>query len=124
MFQPVSEAEVREIVTKSPNKSCDLDPLPTWLLKKYMDQLLPLIIAIKNRSMDESMMPLCFKLATITPLLNRYGSDEEEMKNYRPISNLPFVSKLIEKVTPRRIADHLEHNDIQNSFRGHSTDPF
>ena len=57
MFRPTSEVEVKEIIIKSPNKSCDLDPLPTWLLKKCVDQLLPLITAIVNRSMDESVMP-------------------------------------------------------------------
>ena len=92
-----------------------------------MDQLLLLITAIVNRSMDESVMPLCLKRATITPLLKRYGLDKEEMKNYRPISNLPFIPKLIEKVAARRIGEHLEHNDINDSYqsayrRGHSTE--
>ena len=89
MFRPTSEVEVKEIIIKSPNKSCDLDPLPTWLLKKCVDQLLPLITAIINRSMAESVMPLCLKRATITPLLKKPGLDKVEIKNYRPISNLP-----------------------------------
>ena len=53
MFRPTSEVEVKEIIIKSPNKSCDLDPLPTWFLKKCVDQLLPIITAIVNRSVDE-----------------------------------------------------------------------
>ena len=61
MFRPTSEVEVKEIIIKSPNKSCDLDPLPTWLLKKCVDQLLPLITAIINRSMAESVMLLCLR---------------------------------------------------------------
>jgi len=51
IFRPTSEVEVNEIIIKSPNKSCDLDPLPIWILKKCVDHLLPLIIAIVNRSM-------------------------------------------------------------------------
>ena len=74
------------IITKSPNKSCDLDPLPTWL--------------------DESAMSLCLKRATITPLLKRSGLDKEDMKICRPISNLPFISKRIEKVVERNIEEH------------------
>jgi len=58
MFRPTSEVEVKEIIIKSPNKSCDLDPLPTWLLKKCVDQLLLLITAIVDRSMDDSLMSL------------------------------------------------------------------
>ena len=75
MFRPASAVEIKEIIVKSPNKSCDLDPLPTWRLKKCVGQLLPLIIAIFNRSMVESVMALCLKRATITPLLKRSGLD-------------------------------------------------
>ncbi len=48
---PASEEEVREIIQKSPNKSCELDPIPTWLLKDCLDELLPLITDIVNTSM-------------------------------------------------------------------------
>jgi len=91
IFRPTSEVEVNEIIINSPNTSCDLDPLLTRRLKKCVDQLLPRITAIVNRSMDESVMLLCLKRATITPLFNRPGLDKEEMKNYRPISNIPFI---------------------------------
>ena len=72
-------------------------------------------------------MALCLKRATISPLLKRSGLDKEEMKDYRPISNLPFISKLIEKVVGRYIAEHLEHNDLNDIYqsayrRGHSTE--
>ena len=77
--------------------------------------------------MDESLMLLCLKRATISPLLKRSGLDKEEIKNYRPISNLPFISKLIEKVVARRIEEHLEHNDLNDVYqstyrRCHSTE--
>ena len=127
LLRPTSEVEVKEIIIKSPNKSCDLNPLPTGLMKKCVDHFLPLITAVINRSMDESVMPLCLKRATITPLLKRSGFNKEDMKNYCPISNLPFISKLIEKLVARRIEELLEHNDINEIYqsaycRGHSTD--
>jgi len=61
MFQPVSEVEVKEIITMSPNKPCDLDSLLTWLLKQPLDHLLPPRTTAINQSMDESVMPLCLK---------------------------------------------------------------
>ena len=73
MFRPTSEVEVKDIIIKSHNKSYNLDSLPTWPLKKYMDQFLPLITDIVNRSMDKSVMPLCLKRASITSLLKRSG---------------------------------------------------
>ena len=72
MFQPTFEVVVNGIIIKSRNKSRDLDPNPTWLLNKYVDQLLPLITSIINGSMDKSVMTLCLKRATTTPLLKNY----------------------------------------------------
>ena len=54
IYLPASELQLKEIITKSLNKSCDLNPLLTWLLKKCVDQFLPLITTTINRSMDES----------------------------------------------------------------------
>ena len=54
MFRPASAFEVKKKITKSPEKSRDLDPLPTWLLNKFVDQLLLLITAIINRSIGHS----------------------------------------------------------------------
>ena len=62
-------------------------------------------------------MPFCLKRATITPLLKIPVLDKEEMKNYRPISNLPFISKLIEKVIARLVEEHLEHNDLNDIYK-------
>ena len=77
--------------------------------------------------MDESVMPLCLKRATITPLLKIPGFDKEDMNNYRPISYLPFISKLIENVVARHIEEHLKHNDLNDIYqsayrRSHSTE--
>jgi hypothetical protein len=77
--------------------------------------------------MDESVMPLCLKRAIITLLLKIPGLYKEDMKNYRPISNLPFISKLIENVVARHIEEHLKHNDLNDIYqsayrRGHSTE--
>jgi len=64
-------------------------------------------------------MPLCLKRATIIRLLKIPGLDNAEMKNYRPISNLPFI------IVARRIEEHLEHNGLNDIYqsayrRGHS----
>ena len=59
------------------------------------------------------MVPLCLKCKTIISPLKRSGLDKEDVKNYCPIYNLPFISKLIEKVVARRIEEHLERNGIR-----------
>ena len=119
--------EVRNVIRKAPEKSCELDPIPTWLLKQCLDELIPLVTAIVNRSMETGSVPLCYKSARIRPLLKKSGLDQETLKNYRPVSNLPFVSKILEKVVDARIEHHLVsnllHEPLQSAYRKfHSTE--
>ena len=60
-FNPAAQDEDRIVVTKSPSKSCELDPLPMNLLKKVLECLLPLITSIINKSLVESDVPAYFK---------------------------------------------------------------
>jgi len=57
------------------------------------------------------------KLLLFKPLFKRSGLDKEAMKNCRPISKLPFISKLIEKVITRCIEEHLEYNDRNDIYQ-------
>ena len=68
-FKPATMKEVRKIIMDSPNKSCELDPIPTKLLKKCVDELLPLIIAIVNKSIGMGCFPCDLKYGLIRPRL-------------------------------------------------------
>ena len=66
------------------------------------------------------MIPKSLKTALIRPLLKKTGLDSDILKNYRPVSNLTFISKVIEKVISGRLNDHLINNSL---FRDeHSTE--
>ena len=126
-LEPATEKEVREIILKSGNKSCELDPLPTWLLKECLDELLPLITGIVNSSLKSGSVPKEFKSARIRPLLKKSGLDQNLLKNYRPVSNLPFISKVLEKVVDKRLERHLSENKLHEGFQSayrkfHSTE--
>ena len=60
-----TEAEIWNIIKLSPVTSCEQDPLPTWLLKECKAELVPLIPAIVNMSLRESMIPKSLKTALI-----------------------------------------------------------
>ena len=62
-FTPATVEEVRLIIKNSPTKSCELDPLPTWLLKECLEDLLPAIVNIINRSLETGVMPHAIKQA-------------------------------------------------------------
>ena len=114
-----TEAEIWNIIKLSPVKSCEMDPLPTWLLKECKAELVPLITDIVNMSLRESMIA--------KSLLKKTGPDNDILENYRPVSNLTFISKVIEKVISGRLNEHLINNSLfdhlQSVYRDkHSTE--
>ena len=126
-FAPSTTSEVRTIILKSTNASCDLDPFPTRLLKQCIDDLIVPITAIINLSMREGVVPPDFKQALVTPLIKKKTLCRNEFKNYRPISNLSFLSKILEKIVAKRLNAHIEEhllsNHVQSAYkRFHSTE--
>ena len=69
-------------------------------------------------------MPKEFKSARIRPLLKKSGLDQNLLKNYRPVSNLPFISKVLEKVVDKSLEHYLSENKgFQSAYRKfHSTE--
>ena len=122
-----NEAEIWTIIKLTPVKSCELDPLSTWLLKECKAELVPLITDIVNMSLRESMIPKSLKTALIRPLLKKTGLDSHILKNYRPVSNLTFISKVIKKMISGRLNEHLINyslfDRLQSAYRDtHSTE--
>ncbi len=115
-FRSMSQEEVKKLISTSSSKHCDLDPIPTWLLKECVDELLPLITQIINVSLQLGDMPLSLKRAIINPLLKKLGL-ELIKKNYRPVSNLAFISKLIEKAVAMQLIEHLRINKLYDKFQ-------
>ena len=95
-FMDATELEVRNIIKRSPAKSCELDPLPIRLLKECIVELVPTITDIVNMSLRDSLMPKSLKTALIQPLLKKTGLDSDILKNYCLLSNLTFISKVTE----------------------------
>ena len=129
IFDDVTEDEVKSLIFKSPSKHCDLYPLPTMLLKNCIDELIPHITHILNVSLQTGSVPDCFKYALVNPLIKKTGLDCQILStcNYRPVSNLLFLSKILEKVVLMRLLSHLRSNNLQEVFQSaykefHSTE--
>ena len=126
-FHQVDEEEVRKIIMESPTTSCHADPIPTGLLKNCCDELLPVITKIVNLSLSTGVFPVSYKIAHVVPLLKKCNLEKENLSNYRPISNLTFVSKVIERVVSKQLNDYLHANHLhtrtQSAYRKfHSTE--
>ena len=111
------------IILKTPTKSCNLDPIPTRLLKQCLPVVVPVITSIINTTFESGTVPSSLKLANIRPILKQPGLDKNAMQNYRPISKLPFLSKVMERAAFSRLTDHLLDNEIldshQSAYRAH-----
>ena len=97
-FEPVSMQCVKNTILQSSQKTCSLDPLPTSLFVECLEQLLP--AAVINQSLQTGVFPSVFKEAIVKPLLKKPSLDPNSLKNYRPISNLSFLSKVTETNRP------------------------
>ena len=92
-FEPVSEECTKKVLQQMPKKSCDLDPIPASVFYDCLDEITPTITDIMNKSLSTGIVPQCFKHALVKPLLKKANLDLNCLKHYRPVSNLPFLSK-------------------------------
>ncbi|XP_074472561.1 uncharacterized protein LOC141756597 [Sebastes fasciatus] len=103
---------VAKLVTKAKASTCSLDPMPTALVKACLPALCPIMVNIINSSLASGLVPDSLKMASVTPILKKPGLDRDDSNNYRPISNLPFLSKILERAAfcckcYLSISDHL-----------------
>jgi hypothetical protein len=81
-FYPVTREEISKLISQSSNTFCDLDPIPTSILKQCLSALLPTITNIVNLSLSSGVFPKQFKLSSVVPLLKKYNLDKEDLSNY------------------------------------------
>ena len=110
-FEPVTEASMLKLTFKTASKvvistlSQHLSPNSTYIL-------VPVINRIINTSLTTGIVPDCFKSAIVKPLLKKRGLDVNEQENFRPVSNLPFLSKILEKIVLAQLESHLSKNNL------------
>ena len=122
-FSTVTEDQVTKIITNSPSKSCSLDPWPTFLVLDYLDILITPITSIISASLVQGKCPNFFKQAHVTPILKKPSLDKEVFINYRSVSNLNFISKILERVVAVQLQTHLDEagpmTAFQSAYRKH-----
>ena len=107
-FQPVTVEFTAQLVKKSPSKQSQLDPIPTWLLKQCVTLLAPFLTRLINISIEQGSVPECMKMAIVAPLLKKSILDPADISNFRPVSNLSFFSKLLERTISHQLTSYLE----------------
>ena len=99
------------------------DPLPLSITKKIINTLTPLYHKIINISLTTGIIPPELTHAIITPILKNASLDDSILSNYRPLSQLPLLSKILEKVIYKQLISYLDYNDVfdnyQSAYRKH-----
>lgn len=120
-FDLATEAEVKAAILGSSNATCPLDFIPTAVLKSCLDALLPPITTLINLCLKESTFPSGFKTAQIRPLLKKHSLPKDDLSSYRPISNLNYISKILERIIHTRLLTHLAQfpslSPFQSAYR-------
>ena len=119
-FTPVTPEPVKRLIVEAPTKSCPSDPIPTGLLKECLDELLPVITRTINLSLEDGKFPSEWKGALVKPKLKKADLDLIK-ENFRPLSNLQFLSKLTEKAVAQQTLSHIVAHDLfpdlQSAYR-------
>ncbi|KAM9335590.1 carbohydrate sulfotransferase 12-like [Symphorus nematophorus] len=100
----VSPTDVSKLITGMKTATCTLDPIPSNFVKACLPALSTIITATINSSLFTGIIPPSLKIAAVTPILKKPGLNPDIPNNFRPISNLPFLSKVLE---PERIDQEL-----------------
>lgn len=125
-FKSVTKTEVLKLITTSPMKQCSSDPIHTRILKACTSVLLEPITSLINSVLVDGL-PNELKHALVTPVLKNGKLPRELLQNYRPISNLPFLAKLIERVISKQLLGFFDSSELfgetQSAYRiNHSTE--
>ena len=111
----------KHLIGLDTSKACGPDGIPVRLLKECSQQIAPSLCGIFNHSLSSGQIPTEWKSADITPIHKK--DSEEPAENYRPISLLPIVSKVMERCVFNCLYDHVNNliTPLQHGFlRNHS----
>ena len=123
-FSVLSETEIKHSISKLQTKSCELDLVTTKILKENLDNFINAITHIVNLSIQDGQFDDDWKCAVLRPLMKKLNGPSIN-NNYRPVGNLPFISKLLEKCEQDQFVNHnvnlCLNSEFQSAYRpGHS----
>ena len=123
LLEPVTTSEVFKILSSIPAKTSVLDFVPTSVLKSCSPLFSELIAHLAKLSFSRGIFPSKFKHASVSPILKKPNLDPSVPANYRPISNLNNISKIIERLFLTRLLPHItsspNFNPMQSAYRRH-----
>ena len=126
-FYLVTDDDVLKLIRGSTIKACKLDLLLATIMRSCYLALVPLFKTVISLSLSTGSIPQDFKIVSLRPLLKKPNADCEQFSNFRPVFNLKFLSKLVEKAVFVQLNNYLTVNGLHESFQSaykahHSTE--
>src|SRR6218665_660335 len=122
-FRLITDTELRKLFISCNLKSCELDPLTPFVMVDVLDEIVPFLLYLFNRSLSEGFLPSSQKCSIIFPALKQSPLDPSLCRNYRPITNLSILSKTLVRLVSLQLLSYLEQSgflpSIQSRFRAH-----
>jgi len=106
-----NEMQVNKVISSLKNSQCkDAHYMDTMFVKTHKDSLTPVITHLINLSFEGSVFPAAWKKAIVTPIFK--SGDHYKVSNYRPISILPVLSKVAERIVFEQLTSHLNTSEF------------
>uniref|UniRef100_A0A8D3EFU3 Reverse transcriptase domain-containing protein n=1 Tax=Scophthalmus maximus TaxID=52904 RepID=A0A8D3EFU3_SCOMX len=129
-FEPITLSSLFDAVRHLQPSNCPSDCLPSRLLKDatVFDTVAPFLLLLINIILSSGCVPAAFKHAVVQPLQKKKPNlDPSILSNFRPISKLPFLSKVLEREVYVQLKSFLTNNNIYEKFQSgfrtaHSTE--
>ena len=126
-FNPIGVEDVLQYTRELNKTFCELDPINVSKIPLAYKSAAGFVAEIINHSFNEEVFVASEKRALVRPLIKKDGLDIENLANYRPVSNLSFLSKIMERAILAQLLPLLEENKViptmQSAYRGcHSTE--
>ena len=120
-FTEVTDDMLSFVLKDLSNKQCELDIMPTEFFKSCSKNLSSYMLNIINMSLSSGVFPESFKTAIVRPCMKNDSLDKNNFSSYRPISNLSFFSKILEKCALIQLVQFLNTHDlfckVQSAYR-------
>ncbi len=115
-FEQVSLSALTDTVQHLRPSYCPLDSIPPHLFKDVFHIIGPCVMDLINSSLMTGCVPAALKHAVVQPLIKKHNLDPTVLSNFRPISKLPFLSKILEKVVNEQLQSFIDLNGISSLY--------
>ena len=124
-FAEITMKDLEDITKSVKKKTCQLDPAPTTFVMQFFTKISPFILHLLNSAICTQSFPDNLKHAIIIPVIKNTKLDQDELSNYRPVSNLPMLSKFCERGLYIQVENYIEdqnlHAHSQSAYRKHNS---